>query len=117
MGSATAKGTAVEAGGSVSPTNFWTYRNFNGNVQARVTDISRTDGTAWQYGSLRVEFIDQSGVVHMSKTLSKTWGVPPGWTVVGSPVTNPYLRLRIGVTTLPGGYAGQTSNFTLELRW
>lgn len=112
-----ASGSAPQTGGSVQPTNFWTYRTFNGNVQGRVLDITRADGTSWQYGSLFVEFIAQDGVRHMSKTLTKTWGVKPGFTAIGAPVTNPYLRLRISPNTQPGGYAGQWCYFDLELIW
>lgn len=112
-----AKGSAVQVGGSVDGTNFWTYRNFSGNVKGRVRDISRADGTSWQYGSLRVLFIAENGVTHMTKTLSKVWGVTPNFATIGSPVTNPVLRMKVSVITSPGGYAGQWSYFDLELTW
>lgn len=106
----------VNACGPCPATNYNNYHAVSGTVQMRLNDISLKSGSQWQYANLAIEMIDSHGTVRASRTLSKSWGVTPGWTTMFAAGAGASVRLRIAPNVGPAGCCDEMS-FIGELKW
>lgn len=82
----------------------------------RITDITPAGGYTFTYASIRVEMIDSHGTVRASKTLGKTWGVPPGYTTMFEAGAGASIRFRMSPSVPTIGCCSLMS-FKADLLW
>lgn len=113
-------GGASNSGGECTGwADFSTYRLFRGTIQARLTDVTYSNN--YQFSSAHIDFqlVNSAGTVRGSGSLSKNWGVTPGWSHLGT-VGYGGENLRIRITG--SRYYSQNApctwySFTLQLRY
>lgn len=105
-------------GSNAGSVDFTVYRVFRGTINARLTDVSYASDT-FAYAHIGFQLVNSSGVVRAGATLSKQWGVLPGWSHLG--VVSPggeSLKFRIATSSyVPSNIIGMWFNFTMQVRY
>lgn len=101
--------------------DYTSYRSMAGNIEMRLTDVTPDNGVQFTFCQFEVQLIDTSGNYQGGGTLSKTWGVPSGFTRLRSNMSPNGVRLRVKGTLygyVPGiGTAALAGDWTGELRF
>jgi hypothetical protein len=114
------QGGASNSGGSCSGwADFSTYRVFRGAIRARLLDVSYSNGYQFSAAEIDFQLVNSAGAVRAGASLTKLWGVTPGWTTLGA-VSSGGESLRFRITA--SRYYSQNApctwyNFVLQIAY